>query len=78
MVIIIVLNPDLNVRIGPSFDYGSGWPLNQVNVGIKIIIIIVLKLNSRVDPRSGRVDQWMDQCKVKNYYYHSFKTWLEG
>jgi len=32
---------------GPSHE--SGWQLTQVNIRIKIVIIIVLKLDSRVD-----------------------------
>ena len=33
-------------------SHGSGWPLTQVNVRIKIVIIIVLKPDSGVDLRS--------------------------
>ena len=52
---------------------------------IKVVIIIVLKLNSRVNPRQGPDHKtgsstWVDpgQCKDKSCYYHSLKTWFGG
>ena len=52
---------------------------------IKVIIIIVLKLdsgvNSGIDPSHNTGEwTWVDssQCKDKNCYYHSFKTRFEG
>jgi hypothetical protein len=62
--------------------------VNRVNPNqhkIKVIIIIVLKLdsgvNSGIDPghKTGEWT-WVDsgQCKDKNCYYHSFKIRFEG
>jgi hypothetical protein len=49
----------------------------RINIKIKIIIFIVLKLSLRVDlvlglKGSTRVDS--SQCINKNSYYHNFKT----
>jgi hypothetical protein len=59
----------------------SQFELTRVNIRIKVIIIIVLKLDSASQPGqdpgygsvgSARVDS--SQCKDKKYYYYSFKT----
>jgi hypothetical protein len=38
--------------------HGSGWPLTLVKVRIKLVIIIVLKLNSEVYLGSG-LGHWL-------------------
>jgi hypothetical protein len=52
---------------------------------IKVVIIIILKLNSRVNSKQGLDHRtwgltWVDpgQCKDTSCYYHSFKTWFGG
>jgi hypothetical protein len=64
---------------------GSSWPLTWVNIRIKRVIIILLKLDLGVEPRlsSGHEPGWSltidpGQRKNKNSYYHNFKTQLTG
>jgi len=61
--------------------------LTRVNIKIKEIIIIVLKLNLGVNPIQGpghgsgesiRVDPGQRMDKNNNNYYYSFKTQLES
>jgi len=59
--------------------------LTRVNIRIKVVIIVVLKPDSRVDPEQipdheSRELIWVDtsQYMDKNNYYHSFKTQLKS
>jgi hypothetical protein len=82
MIIIIVLKLNLGVELEPGLS--CGWrPLTRVNVRIILIIIKVLK--TRVEGRRGarlgsRVGLTIDPCqyKDKNYYYYSFKILFGG
>jgi len=63
---------------------GQTW-LSWVNVKIKMVIIIILKHDSRIDSEQDPSYRlwgliWVDlgHHKDKNSYYYSFKTWLEG
>jgi hypothetical protein len=49
MVIIIVLKLDLGVDPGQGLSHKLGLPLTWVNTIKKMVIIIILKLNSRVN-----------------------------
>jgi hypothetical protein len=53
MIIIIVLKLNLEVDLRRSSGHKSGWPLIQVNIMIKTIIIIILEPDSRADPVQG-------------------------
>jgi hypothetical protein len=77
--------PGARTRLRP------GWPLTRVYLRINIVIIIILKLYSGVDPgpdfSHGSVpglgltidpSQNKNKNKNKNDYYHSFKTQLRG
>jgi hypothetical protein len=59
---------------------GGSTQVDQGQYKIKVVIIIILKLDSGVNPGQGPDhgfggSTWVDsgQCKDKNYYYHSFK-----
>jgi hypothetical protein len=73
MIIIIVLKLNSAVDQERSLDHGSGWPELTRVIRIKVVIIIILRSNSRVNPR-----QDSSQYKNKNGCYHSLKTWLGG
>jgi hypothetical protein len=49
MIIIIVLKLDSEVSPRQGLSYELGWLLIQVNMRMKVIIIIVLKLDLGVD-----------------------------
>jgi hypothetical protein len=49
MIIIIVLKLDSEVNSRQGLSYELGWLLIQVNMRMKVIIIIVLKLDLGVD-----------------------------
>jgi hypothetical protein len=78
-VIIIVLKLDLGVDPGQDPSHESGWPLTHVNIRIKVIIIVLKLIKGWLEPKLGsRAGLTIDlsQCKDKNSYYHSFKTWI--
>jgi hypothetical protein len=80
MVIIIVLKLDSRVNLKQRSGHELGLLLTRFNVRIKMIIIIVLKPNLRVDQGKSWVGgiTWIDlnELKNKNDYYHSFKIQL--
>ena len=48
---------------------------------MKVVIIIVLKLDSRTTRGKAQImdhESQPSQCKDKSFYYPSFKTWLES
>jgi len=70
---------------GQGMDHRSSWSLTHVNIRIKVIIIVILKLDSRVDPEQipgheSRELIWVDtsQYMDKNNCYLCFKTQLKS
>ena len=68
-----------------SYSFKTRIICQEGNVKIKVIIILVLKLDSEVNSeqglghRSGESAQAdSSQYKNKSYYYHGLKTKLEG
>jgi hypothetical protein len=62
MIIIIVLKLNPRVNLGQSPSHwsrpGSQVELTQVNVKIIVVIIIILKLDSKVNPGEGSGHKW--------------------
>jgi hypothetical protein len=57
MIIIIVLKVDWGVNLEQGHDYGlrGSTEVDQVNVKIKVVIIVVLKPNSRINWSKAQV-----------------------
>ena len=65
----------------PSHRSGGSIQLTQVNIRIKVVMIIVLKLDSGFDLGKTRFtgrEVNPGQCKDKNSYYYSFKIQLRS
>jgi hypothetical protein len=83
LVIIIVLKSNSQVDPGQVMGQEGQLELSQVNVRIKIIVITVLKHDSKVHSRQdlgyrsgGLTRVYPGQCKDKSAYDHSFKNQL--
>jgi len=66
MVIVIVLKPDSSVNLGQVPSHGSGGQheLTKNNIRIKVIIIIILKHDLRIDQGKARVTGRKGQVNV--------------